>query len=161
MKKFLKLAAWLLFLGVSVAIFSFSAQPAAQSSDLSQGVLYEILTRVVADFETMPVQEQQGMISLYHNLIRKAAHFSIYALWGFSLSLLLFLHGCRPKTLCVITAVGGFLYAACDELHQLFVDGRGAQMSDVFLDFAGVLAGLGAFSLLRAFSRFRQRRKHS
>ena len=161
MKKFLNLAAWLLFLGVSVAIFSFSAQPAAQSSDLSQGVLYEILTRVVADFETMPVQEQQGMISLYHNLIRKAAHFSIYALWGFSLSLLLFLHGCRLKKLCAITAAGGFLYAACDELHQMFVDGRGAQLTDVFLDFAGVVAGVGVFSLLWFLSRLVQRRKNT
>lgn len=156
MKKFLNLAAWLLFLGVSVAIFLFSAQPAVQSSNLSQGVLHEILTHVVADFDTMPIQEQQGLLSLYHNLIRKTAHFSLYTLWGFSLSLLLFLHGCGFKKQCTITAAGGFLYAAGDELHQLFVDGRGAQLTDVLLDLTGVLAGVGVFSLLWLLSCFVQ-----
>ena len=34
------------------------------------------------------------------------------------------------------------VYAATDELHQLFVDGRGFQRSDIFLDFCGALLGV-------------------
>lgn len=42
------------------------------------------------------------------------------------------------ETALVICAV----YAATDEFHQLFVDGRGFQFSDIFLDFCGALLGV-------------------
>jgi VanZ family protein len=35
-----------------------------------------------------------------------------------------------------------FLYAASDELHQVFVPGRTGQISDVFVDVSGAVAGL-------------------
>ena len=38
--------------------------------------------------------------------------------------------------------VVGTLYAASDEIHQLFVPGRSGQLRDVFLDSAGVAAGI-------------------
>ena len=40
------------------------------------------------------------------------------------------------------------LYAASDEIHQLFVPGRSGQLSDVILDSAGALAGVAAFTVL-------------
>ena len=40
------------------------------------------------------------------------------------------------------------LYAASDEIHQLFVPGRSGQLSDVILDSAGTLAGVAAFTVL-------------
>ena len=40
------------------------------------------------------------------------------------------------------------LYAASDELHQLFVDGRGAQVKDVLIDSAGSIVGVGIFDFL-------------
>ena len=39
------------------------------------------------------------------------------------------------------------LYAASDEIHQLFVPGRSGQLSDVILDSAGALAGVAAFTV--------------
>ena len=38
--------------------------------------------------------------------------------------------------------VVGTLYAASDEIHQLFVPGRSGQLRDVLLDSAGVAAGI-------------------
>ena len=40
------------------------------------------------------------------------------------------------------------LYAASDEIHQLFVPGRSGQLSDVILDSAGALAGVAAFTVI-------------
>lgn len=40
------------------------------------------------------------------------------------------------------------LYAASDEIHQLFVPGRSGQLSDVILDSAGALAGVAAFAVI-------------
>lgn len=40
------------------------------------------------------------------------------------------------------------LYAASDEIHQLFVPGRSGQLSDVILDSAGALAGVAVFTVI-------------
>ena len=41
------------------------------------------------------------------------------------------------------------LYAATDEVHQLFVPGRSGQVSDVLLDSAGAIAGLALLGGIR------------
>src|ERR1700731_1358570 len=77
-------------------------------------------------------------LSELHHLIRKCAHFVEY----FTLSLLV-LRGIRAGrrethlgwALIAIGIVAG--YAALDELHQSFVPGREAAVSDVLLDTAG------------------------
>jgi VanZ family protein len=35
------------------------------------------------------------------------------------------------------------LYAASDEVHQIFIPGRGAQVKDVLIDSAGAFVGIG------------------
>ncbi|MDI9499253.1 MAG: VanZ family protein [Acetivibrionales bacterium] len=45
------------------------------------------------------------------------------------------------------------LYADSCEIHQLFVLGRGCQVTDVVIDSAGVLAGLGITSIAGPFER--------
>jgi len=45
------------------------------------------------------------------------------------------------KKSIVITITVGVAYACLDELHQLFVDGRGASIKDVGIDSLGI--GLG------------------
>lgn len=72
-------------------------------------------------------------IALLHDLVRKAAHFTNYAiLFG------LLIHGPlagRPYAalgLCVA-------YALLDEGHQIFVPGRTASLYDVALDSSGAL----------------------
>ena len=58
------------------------------------------------------------------------------------------------------TAVGATaVYAATDEIHQLFVAGRSGRFSDVCIDSAGALAGVLVFALLvRIVKRVRARR---
>jgi VanZ family protein len=46
----------------------------------------------------------------------------------------------RTAALAIAIAV---VYAATDELHQMFVPGRSAQLSDLVADALGVVAGLG------------------
>jgi VanZ family protein len=40
------------------------------------------------------------------------------------------------------------LYAVSDEVHQLFVPGRGAQVTDVLIDNAGAFVGIGIYEVL-------------
>ena len=79
-------------------------------------------------------------------LLRKAAHFSEYALLGAELSLLLSLLSDRRgaplahgRNLIDFPALG-FLAAAIDETIQIFT-GRGSSLLDVWLDTAGCLTG--------------------
>jgi VanZ family protein len=50
------------------------------------------------------------------------------------------------------------LYAVSDEVHQLYVPGRGCQITDVLIDSGGALAGISLFTVLRRiFIRWRHR----
>lgn len=144
-----KVLAWLLFLTISVTIFVFSHQPAEQSAKVSQTVLTEILEKVVSGYKEMPKAEQERLIKTYHSVIRKAAHLGIYALWGWSFSLLLFLYGKRKRTIAAMVLCGGFLYAGFDELHQIFSNGRAARLFDVLIDISGTGLGFLCFFLFR------------
>ena len=38
--------------------------------------------------------------------------------------------------------IGGMIYAMLDEIHQAFIPGRGALITDVMLDSLGVMTGI-------------------
>ena len=89
----------------------------------------------------------QAHIELIHHLFRKTGHLTEYAL----LALLLWRGIRQPQKndrrpwrwdeagLSLATV---FLYAASDELHQIFVPQRTALVSDVVIDSTGGAAGL-------------------
>ena len=82
-------------------------------------------------------EEQVELVHKMHTPIRKLAHMAEFG----SLAALsfLFLLTWAGKVLWRYAASLGFtlIYAATDELHQLFLDGRGARLSDVLIDFIG------------------------
>jgi VanZ family protein len=83
----------------------------------------------------------------------KTAHSLAYGV----LSLLMFraLAGGQLKGLTITTAVAAVLlttmYGLSDELHQMFVPGRTADLADVGADAVGAIYGVGAGLLLRVF----------
>ena len=134
----------LLVIGVMVMIFCFSAQTGAESGAMSGQITRWILRLVVPNFENMSLQEQESLRSTVGLLIRKMAHFSEYALLGFSL--MLHIWQIQKKTVVHLpwlwSWVIGTLYAASDEFHQGFVADRGPSVVDVMIDSAGVIVGV-------------------
>ncbi|GAB4321383.1 MAG: hypothetical protein Kow0069_25630 [Promethearchaeota archaeon] len=61
----------------------------------------------------------------------------------------------RPRYALTVTAV--VLYAATDELHQAFVPGRVADLTDLALDGIGAVLGALAFYLLATLRERRQK----
>ena len=125
-------------------IFLFSAADGDESSKTSSWVGRTIAKVIYSDFESWSEEKQEEYIEKIEYPIRKTAHASEYAL----LAMLVFgaigpLPGKkkdfqRYAFSWLITT----LYAGSDEFHQLFVEGRSGQFTDVCIDSAGALAGL-------------------
>ena len=134
----------LLVIAVMVMIFCFSAQTGQQSGAMSGQITRWVLNLVVPGFEDFSQETQGKLCSIVGLIVRKLAHFSEYALLGFSL--MLHIHQIQKKTLVRLPwlwAWGiGTLYAASDEFHQSFVADRGPSVFDVMIDSSGVIAGV-------------------
>ena len=134
----------LLVVAVMVMIYSFSAQTGEESGAMSGKLTTWVLNLLVPDFANFSPEKQEAIRSTVGLIVRKLAHFSEYALLGFSL--MLHIAQIQKKTavcLPVLWAWGvGTLYAASDEFHQGFVAGRGPSIVDVTIDSAGVIAGV-------------------
>ena len=79
---------------------------------------------------------------LTDHIVRKLAHFCEYTLEGFLLMLCMRVYSRHPLRHITVPMLGGVLTALTDETIQLFSEGRSSQVTDVWLDSAGVLAGI-------------------
>ena len=132
-----------LFLSVLTAamIFSFSADTAKESSQISSEITDKVLSSVGIDKETTPPAEYEKTKSKTEFSIRKLAHFAEYCLLGFFLCIF-FRTFDRVFWLTLLFSLGVAVpYAALDEWHQSFVPGRGPGVKDVLIDSAGALVG--------------------
>lgn len=124
------------------AIFWFSAQPSAQSSQMSGGITEEVIAAFLPGYHSWSADVQENVYNIVETVIRKSGHFLIYALLGalcmFSASRFL---KKRWQQLTVSLGVC-VLYAVSDELHQLFVPGRSCEFRDVFIDTGGAVLGI-------------------
>lgn len=132
-RKYISLAFWLAAaIAIAAVIFLFSSQPASISNETSKGALRKLL-------EFFLGESTDALIRRYNHPLRKAAHFTLYAMLGFSLTGV-FRHQRRLHKLPLAVIVSA-IFAALDELHQHFAEGRGPQVTDVLLDTAGAAAG--------------------
>lgn len=115
-------------------IFCNSMDPADISSEKSGAVLL-ILNKLLFG----------GKAVLTEHIVRKLAHFAEYTVAGI-FGMLFF----RNLGFPVLSLFSGLLVALTDETIQLFVPGRSGQITDVWLDFSGILAGSVMFLFLSA-----------
>lgn len=79
-------------------------------------------------------------------MVRKAAHFTEFTGLGFLTNSAVYFT--KHKRNLAIGIVIGSAYAATDEIHQIFVDGRSCQFTDWALDTLGVVTGALIFLIL-------------
>ena len=143
----------LLILAVMLLIFCFSAQNAEESNEASESVVRCLLGIFYRVFDRLDPRKQLEIQKTVSHYVRKAAHFTEFALLGFSL----FLHFRALSSRFQIpfpapfSQLIGSAYAISDELHQKAVSGRSGQFSDVLLDSFGVLFGILILWLLFRF----------
>ena len=125
MKKIIKT---LLFVSWLILIYLLSAETGDQSGSLSDGILLSIA-------KLLKISDTKAFVDTFGFFIRKLAHFSEYFI------LYILTHECFKEYNCpkliVVSVLFCVLYASFDEFHQLFVDGRCGQLSDVVIDSSG------------------------
>lgn len=122
-------------------IFSMSLKAGEDSGRLSGGLLNIILDITSPLWEGIFGPITPDGIELFHHLIRKAAHFTEFLILGaFAFSLARNFEKLKAKWLIALGY--GTLIASLDETLQLFVEDRAGQITDVCIDFCGVLTGI-------------------
>ena len=148
----------ILTVAVMVMIFCFSMEDAENSEKRSGIISQQIITVFHPDYEQMDTENQHVIYDRVQHIVRKCAHFTEYMMLGFLLRLCLeswFGHRIRNRWIAGLIGLGaGAGYACTDELHQLSIDGRSGQWTDVLVDSSGVLVGVTLGTLLiRSLSR--------
>ena len=118
---------------VLVAVLAFiwgnSLLPGEQSAEVSNG-LSDFIARIFGI-----TAEDLGII------IRKAAHFTEYAVLGAVVYLLLKSKGKKEKELVLYSAVCMLLFPLIDETIQLIIPQRNGAVLDIWIDISGYVVG--------------------
>lgn len=135
--------------GIIIFAFVHSSMPADISGEESENVM-EFLQNILNLFGRSA--------ELTDHIVRKMAHFAEYTVIGIMLVSCAYSF-CRTKPHKYYSQImlAGLATAVCDETIQLNVAGRSGQITDVLLDFSGVLAG--ALLMLVVFMIYRNIRK--
>lgn len=122
-------------------IWGNSLLPATQSAQASRSVL-DVLNPLL---ELLHIPTANA-----HHLIRKMAHMSEFALLGLLwTALLLQIKQIHLSAALALAGCFALLVALTDETIQLFSPGRGSQVTDVWIDFAGACLGILLAWILR------------
>lgn len=149
-RTWVRAATTVLTLAVMALIYCFSMEGAETSDRTSGWFSMPVIRLLHPDYDRLPAETRQEIWDRVQHAVRKAAHLTEYTVLGFMMRLCLeswFGHRLRRRGLpTLITAALGCGYAVTDELHQLRIEGRFGQWTDVLVDGCGVIAGaaLGA-----------------
>jgi len=129
-------------------IFYLSSQVVQRSNKLSTGIT-QIVIKVVKIVSPDSILGLDGS----NHLVRKNAHFFAYLILGTLVMNALKRSRVTGFRVVIFTLVICVLYATSDEVHQLFVPGRGGQVKDVLIDSSGALLGITLFTATNKFMK--------
>ena len=131
-------------------MYYFSSQDAEVSGRQSQAVV-NVIDKIrdkvtlkndeLIKIQTKVYSKLRGFGSKSY-IIRKMAHFSIYALIGASLVLFIYLFSKKLLLSSNLAFLLSIIYACYDEYRQLSVPGRAGSIKDIVIDSCGALSGI-------------------
>ena len=134
------LIAWRVIFTFALIGIVFIFSNSLQIADVSEGASGRVLGILQGILRHLGLPGAADRLTMH--IVRKLAHFCEYLLEGFLLMLCLrvytrhfFKHVSWPM-------LGGLLTALTDETIQLFVPGRSGQVTDIWIDFSGVMTAL-------------------
>ena len=152
-KLFLRYLFWFLVLAVMVFIFTMSGQNATVSSKASESFIRFFLDGI----KFLDEEAKAVLVSSLQFVVRKAAHFTVFAVLGILSYLAMLTYSVKSKTQIYTSGAISLTYAVFDEIHQIFIDGRAGRLYDVGIDFLGSVVGIALVYLI--VKSIKQRRK--
>lgn len=133
-----------------IIIFYFSSQPATQSSELSGGICYRLVSMAdkICNF-SLAEEEKLSICEKIETPIRKLAHMTEYAILSISIYFTLDAWNVKKKRLFLLAILCTCFYAMTDEFHQLFIVGRSGEIRDVIIDTCGGTIGILLITILK------------
>lgn len=133
-------------------IYGFSNQSATESSIISDSV-----EKYLSNFNMLN-------IILTMIPIRKIAHFTLYAL--LSGAIFTFIRQTyvftKIQTYYIFSFIATVIYAITDEYHQIFINGRSAELKDILIDASGcTLALIMNYIIMHLLSRCKYNRERT
>ncbi len=147
MNRFLKYLPCASTLFIMLVIFYFSGQNAQVSTNSSNTLILTIIN-LLPDF--LIKHDIEFLLIKLSHIVRKTAHFTIYAALGASVYWMFtsLIKKFKPTFLIIISVLFCFLYACSDEIHQTFVAGRSGELRDILIDTSGAFVGIMLIFLL-------------
>ena len=136
MKKYIAYVLWLFWLFI---IFYLSNQPGNISGGESSHLIYNTL-KIIYSFFHLDSSNLNNIVNIIHNLLRECMHSLEYLILGV-LTINLLIQTQVKENKMIITILFCFIYAATDEIHQLFIPGRTFEYFDILMDMVGTLIG--------------------
>ena len=138
-------------------IFTMSAMQAPASGQMSTRIARTAVEAFVPGYSDASADMQSDILFSADHFVRKTAHFTEYMLLGVFAALFFFCYEWSSKSRIFAALLVCMVYAVSDEVHQIFVLGRGPMAGDVFLDWAGSAFGVMMVLTIRGGSFKRNR----
>lgn len=136
-----KTSPWLIAFRVIFTIAVLACIAFIFSNSLEAGPISSARSQAVMRYMNA-VLDRIGLGPLSEHSVRKLAHFAEYCLEGLLLTLCLRVYTARFVRHISWPLLGGLLTAVTDETIQKYISGRSSQLTDVWIDFSGVVAGM-------------------
>ncbi len=122
---------------LTAALIAFAFIHSSMPADISEGESEGVLMFLQNIFKAIGISAE-----LTDHIVRKAAHFIEYTAIGIMLMNTAYsFNRSRPHVYYPHMFFAGLFVAVVDEAIQLNVAGRSGQITDVLLDFSGIIAG--------------------
>ena len=142
-----------------IIIFMFSSENGDDSKNTSGIITEFVVENMVDDFNDLPEIDKIDILDTISHIVRKTAHFSIYAALGFCVSCAAGKRKPLSKN-SIYSLIVCFAYACSDEIHQYFVPERSCQFTDVLIDTSGALTGIViSFAVMFVFFKIKKSKR--
>jgi len=133
-----------------LAIFLFSAQPAEESTEISESMTRAIVETIWNWFTPAGQEVPEHLLGVTEVILRKTAHLFIFFILGLCTANAVKYLTENRRRVFAISILWCSAYGALDELHQYFVPGRACMWQDWLIDTTGAALGITAAVLVAA-----------
>ncbi len=142
MIKFVRIASVILLISWMAMIFCLSHQTADESSKMSGVIIETAIKLMEPEFDSLSEEQQEALIASFQFVVRKLAHFSIFAILGLLSFISIGTYRISMFAKFFFSSLISLLYSISDEYHQLYIDGRSSELRDILIDFCGSLIAI-------------------